>query len=416
MYLIVSHNVKLFSLITLLFITSISCGQGTNLSVGADELLKNDMSLIQNKRIGIITNQTGRLGNGMLLTDSLINIPNVNVRAIFSPEHGFFTNVSNGENVLDSHYKNVRVYSLYGKNRKINKNQLENIDILLFDIQDIGARFYTYISTLYYAVEAAAKNNKKIIVLDRPNPLGGNYVDGPMLKPEFISFIGIAPLPVVHGMTVGELALYFNDLIFHKIKKQADLKVIKISGWNRERPVSFFEHNWTNPSPNIPNFKTALIYPGTVFLEGTNVSEGRGTKSPFLIIGAPFIKTKILSKEIISLKPEYLSIKDTIFSPVSIKSMSVNPKYKNKLCYGIKIKVTNLKKFEPVKFGIKLIYALHKLFPKQFKFKDTWFDKLMGTEKVREMILAGKKPDEIISTWQKELKYFKQIRKKYLLY
>ncbi len=416
MYLIVSHNVKLLSLILFLLFTSLSCGQNTKITVGADNFVKNHINLVQNKRIGIITNQTGKLNGNMLLVDSLIHNPSINIKAIFSPEHGFFTNISNGKTISDSSYLNVKIYSLYGKNKKIIREQLDNIDLLIFDIQDIGARFYTYISTLYYAIQTAAENDKEIIVLDRPNPLGGSYVDGPMLEPKFISFIGIAPLPIVHGMTVGELAQYFNDLIFSKINKFADLKVIKISGWHRERPVSFFEEAWTNPSPNIPNYETALIYPSTVFLEGTNVSEGRGTKSPFLLIGAPFIKPKKLIDELKLLEIKYISFTDTNFTPVSIKSMSVNPKYKNTICSGIKIQINNLEKFEPVKFGVKLVYELHKLYPSQFKFNKSWFDKLLGTKQVREMINANNNPKQIISKWKKDITQFKMLRRKYLLY
>ena len=293
-YSFVLHRVKLCLISAFLLFSSISCGQNVEQSkilTGADELVKNNIELLHNKNIGIITNQTGKLANGTLLVDSLINLNSVKLKVIFSPEHGFFIDKSNGKNVNNSTYRNVKIISLYGKTKKITSKQLNNIDILIFDIQDIGARFYTYISTLFYAEEAAAKNGIKFIVLDRPNPLGGKYIAGPVLESEYSSFIGIAPLPIVHGMTIGELSKYFNDLIFNKIKKRANLTVIKMRNWKRERPVSFFKHKWTKTSPNIPDYETALIYPGTCFIEGTNVSEGRGTQSPFLLIGAPFINS-----------------------------------------------------------------------------------------------------------------------------
>lgn len=413
------HRVNLFLISMFLLFSSMSCGQDVlknNISTGADELVHSNINLLMNKRIGIITNKTGRLSNGTMLVDSLNNIPGIKVQAIFSPEHGFFINKNNGKNVNNSYYRDIKVFSLYGKSKVITSKQLQNINILIFDIQDIGARFYTYISTLYYAIKSAAENNVEIIVLDRPNPLGGKYIDGPVLESEYLSFIGIAPLPIVHGMTIGELSKYFNDLIFAKIQKQADLTIIKMQNWKRERPTTFFKHKWINTSPNIPNYETALIYPGTCFLEGTNVSEGRGTESPFLLIGAPFINSSKLIGELNNLNCKFLSFKDTTFKPKSIHGMAMKPKYENKLCYGIKIKITDERKIEPVKFGIKLLYALHKLYPNQFKFKNNWIDKLIGTNKVREMIISNKNPGQIIEKWEKELTNFKKVREKYLLY
>ncbi len=291
---------------------------------------------------------------------------------------------------------------------------LKNIDIILYDVQDLGARFYTYISTLFYILEAAGENNIPVIVLDRPDPIGGNKIAGPVLEPDFKSFTGIATIPVMYGMTSGELAGFFaGEGLF---PSKPELKVIRMKNWRRNSFFSDYNIEWVNPSPNIPDFETALIYPSTVFLEGTNVSEGRGTENPFKQIGAPFINSKELITELNSFQQNGISIKPLSFIPVSIPGKAENPKYKNVRCNGISINIENPAEFRPIVFGIQLLYTLHRLYPEKFRFESAFFDRLMGEKHTREMIINNETPDVIITSWKPGLENFIKIRTKYLLY
>jgi uncharacterized protein YbbC (DUF1343 family) len=283
-------------------------------------------------------------------------------------------------------------------------------------MQDVGARFYTYLSTLYYSLQAAAENNIPIIVLDRPNPIGGNYVDGPIRQDSLNSFVGIAPIPIAHGMTFGELANYFNDENLLGNNLHATLEVLKMKNWKRNYFFDELNLSWIKPSPNITDLQTAIVYPGTCLIEGTNISEGRGTAQPFLTIGAPFIKARQLVNGLRKFKIKGLTFTETFFTPKDIPTVSVNPKYKEKLCYGISIKVIDKRKVESVKFGITLISVLHKLYPKEFSFREKSFDLLSGDSKIREQLLRDTSPEKISKSYQKELSNFKEKRKKYLLY
>jgi len=311
-------------------------------------------------------------------------------------------------------YKDIPIISLYGKDKKPSKENFKEVDVIIFDIQDVGARFYTYISTMFYVLESAGENNIPVIILDRPNPIGGNYVDGPVLDPNYKSFVGIAEIPITHGMTIGELANYFIGEKLISSWKNISVKVIQCKNWKREIPVQFYS-KWNSPSPNINSLETALVYPGTCLLEGTNISEGRGTRFPFLQIGAPFIKAEVLVSKLNSLEIEGAEFTGIAFIPENISGMASNPKFEGKTCYGIKIKVTDPVKFEPVKFGVKLLYVLVKLYGNKIKFNDS-FDRLAGSSDLKSMLLKKVNPKIIFGTWQKDLVKFEKQRNKYLLY
>lgn len=384
---------------------------------GSDLLFSENLGLINDKNIGVVCNHTALLSDGTHLVDALINQKNVRLKAIFTPEHGFKGLAEAGKIVdyKNNFYRNIPIVSLYGKDRKPSSQILKNIDLLIFDIQDVGARFYTYISTMYYVLEAAAENQIPVIILDRPNPIGGLYVDGPVLDIKFKSFIGIAPIPIAYGMTVGELAKFF---IGEKLISNSDkikLNVIKCKNWHREIPAEFYSE-WNSPSPNINSLETALAYPGICLLEGTNVSEGRGTMLPFLQFGAPFIKADKVVEKLNQLKVDGVQLSTVTFTPVDIESMASDPKYKNKVCEGIKIKIVDPDKFESVKFGVKLLYVLSDLFGNEFKFNNASFDRLAGTDKLRIQLENKIEPDIIFTGWQKDLSNFKIVRNKYLLY
>jgi uncharacterized protein YbbC (DUF1343 family) len=268
---------------------------------------------------------------------------------------------------------------------------------------------------MFYVLQAAAENNIPVIVLDRPDPIDGVTIEGPVLEEELKSFVGIAQLPVRYGMTAGELAELFNGEKLLGINLTAELTVIKMEGWIRNSYYNDYDLVWIPPSPNIPHFKTALVYPGTCLLEGTNISEGRGTKNPFTTIGAPFINSDELIAELKKFSLEGVILKSVSFTPVRIKGVAEKPKYENEICNGIHIEITNAEKFKGFEFGVKLLAALVKLYPESFKF-NSYFDKLSGDKDLRESLIQNKSVEEIISGWQQEIEKFKLIRKKYLLY
>lgn len=386
---------------------------------GADVLISEKLDLVQYKKLGIITNHTAVLGNGTHLVDTLFNSPNVQITALFGPEHGIRGDAPDGHKISDGTdpKTGIPVYSLYGNNRQPNAAMLKNIDLLIFDIQDIGARFYTFISTMYYGIKAAAENNIPIVILDRPNPINGIDVQGPMLKEGFKTFVGIAEIPIRHGMTVGELAKFFNRPEILETYTTAELNVIKMKNWSREYNYDRTGLKWIKPSPNMPTLETALVYPGLCLIEGTNISEGRGTYSPFLKIGSPFVNSQDVIRELNELNIEGCSIKPIEFTPVAIPNMSAFPKYKDELCSGIQISLTDdSTKFKSIDFGVKLIYVFNKLYPQKFEFRERGIDRLWGSSDLREAILKGTAPDSIINQYQNDLEKFKQIRNQFLIY
>lgn len=387
----------------------------SRLVLGSDRLISENLDLIKNKRLGIVANKASILSNGVHLIDTLRKINGINIKAIFAPEHGYNINTSEGETIFNSKDGTIPVYSLYGKYRKPSPEMLRDIELIIFDLQDIGTRFYTYISTLFYIMQSCAENKIPLIILDRPNPVGGAKVEGPVLNPGLESFIGIAPIPVIHGMTIAELTEMFAGEKWVS-SDTISFRIIKLKNWRRKSFFNDYHLTWVNPSPNIPDAETALIYPATAFLEGTNISEGRGTERPFIQIGAPFIYSPDLINELDSLHHPGLSIKSVSFIPLRIPGKSLNPKFENQKCNGIVLETQNTDDFKPVEFGIKLLYALKKLYPEKFKFDPVYFDKLAGKRSVREMLIGNKTPDEIIQSWQSELNKFIRIRTKYLLY
>ena len=384
---------------------------------GLDVLLTEHLDLIRGKRVGIVTNYTAVTRHGTSIVDTLSSIPGVCVTALFGPEHGIRGNRSAGayvESYVDS-LTGIRVYSLYGKTRKPTPAMLDSVDVLLFDIQDIGARFYTYISTMGLAMEAAAENHIPFIVLDRPNPITGDIVEGPILNPDLKSFVGMYPIPIRHGLTIGELAKMINGEGWLENGVGADLTVVPMKNWQRRMWFDQTGLRWIKTSPNMPDLETATLYPGMCLIEGTDVSEGRGTHSPFKIIGAPWMKGDSLKQVIDSFHPLGLMVKAAEFVPQSIPEMSPHPKYEGEVCSGLELKLANRNIFRSVSFGVTLLSAIHQLYLNKFSFKKG-FDLLAGTETLREQIQNGVPPKKIVAGWSKKLSEFKITREKYLLY
>ena len=377
-------KIKQIICISLLLLTFSANAQ--NLRLGA-ERLDDYLPLIKNKKVGVVGNQTSMIGNTHLV-DSLLRL-RIDIVKVFSPEHGFRGKADAGakvENGTDNK-TGLPIISLYGKNKKPYPEQLEGIDVILFDIQDVGARFYTYISTLHYIMEAAAENNISVIVLDRPNP-NSHYVDGPIREKGFESFVGMHPIPIVHGMTIGEYAKMINDE--HWISTKCNLTVIEMENYNHKMKYDLP----IKPSPNLPNARAINLYPSLCLFEGTNVSVGRGTPFPFQQFGAPYLENNYS------------------FTPKS-GAGSKFPKHENKICFG-----TDLRFQEDYLTTLNLIWIIeaYNQCSEKEKFFNNFFDKLAGTDKLRKQIIVGKTANEIKANWQENLEEFKEIRAKHLIY
>lgn len=374
--------------------------------LGLDVLLDEQLDKLAGKNVGLITNPTGVDQNLNSIVDRLDQADDVNLVALYGPEHGVRGDAQAGDYVeyyIDDK-TGLPVYSLYGSTRKPTPEMLEDVDVLLFDIQDVGTRFYTYIYTMAYAMEAAEENGIEFIILDRPNPIGGVEVAGPVLDPDYSSFVGLYPIPLRHGMTVGELAHLFNE----EFDIHADIDVIEMSGWNRTDHYDDTPLEWVLPSPNMPTLDTAFVYSGAALIEGTNVSEGRGTTKPFELIGAPFIDGADFAEQLNAADLSGVNFRAAYFTPQFSK-------HAGQLSGGIEIHVTDEDSYDPVKAGITIVKTIHDMYPENFEFT-AFFDSLIGNSWVREKIIAGASVDEIVSTWEEELVEFRQIRSEYLLY
>lgn len=380
---------------------------------GSEVFLEKNLELVKGKRIGIVTNHSAVLKNGKHIVDVLFENKEIQIIALFGPEHGIRGDASAGEKVESSvdSITRLKIFSLYGKNFKPTDEMLKDIDVLIYEIQDVGARFYTYISTLFYIVETSAEKNIPIIILDRPNPIGSK-IDGPVLDISLKSFVGIAEIPIQHGMTIGELALFFNGIYFNN---KADVTIIKMENWNREKYWDDFNLTWIKPSPNIPTIETAIVYPGICLIEATNISEGRGTDKPFLQIGAPFINSKKLIAELKNHNIIGVEFKEVYFTPKNIPGVASSPKYENKFCNGIEIKIIDRNNFEPVKFGFILIQSLIKLFP-ETEIKQKSIERLGGRKELFTQIKSLKNYNEVFNEWKNQQEIFINRRKPYLLY
>ena len=362
------------------------------LKVGAERL---NMLLphLQGKRVGLVVNHTSLLGHsGVHLLDTLLAC-GVEVKRVFAPEHGFRGDADAGETVKGGSdtKTGIPIVSVYGKTKKPTAAQLADVDVLLFDMQDVGARFYTYISTMHYAMEAAAENGKTFVVTDRPNPC--DYVAGPVMVDSLRSFVGMHRIPVLHGLTVGELARMINGEGWLKGGRKVNLTVIPIEGWRHGEPYSLP----AKPSPNLPNNQAIKLYPSLCLFEATKASIGRGTYFPFQVIGYP--------------DPSWGTF---TFTPVSLPGFDKNPVQKDQKCYGTDLRDIDFEGGFTLRFFME---AWKKAGQKSSFFdRPRWFDMLMGTPKVREAILRGESETDIVRSWQPEIDRYKKMRERYLMY
>ncbi len=413
--------------------TGISPAERGQVKLGVEVFLETRIGEIEGKKVGLITNPTGVDGRLESVIDRLRKAAEVDLVALYGPEHGVRGNAQAGEYVpfyFDEKY-GVPVFSLYGQSSRPAPGMLKNIDeymrsfdttdaekvpdgvmirdvdVLIFDLQDVGTRVYTYVATMAYAVQAAAESGIDFIVLDRPNPINGEILEGPVLEyPEFSSFVGLYPIPERHGMTVGELARMFNDKF---LAKKANLTVVPMEGWSRTMWFDQTGLPWVIPSPNMPSLDTATVYPGQVLFEGTNVSEGRGTTRPFELFGAPWIDGYELARKLNGLGLAGVKFREAWFTPTFSK-------FAGEQCGGAQVHVTDRNLYRPFETALQAIRTLRDMYPADFEFHPDYFDKVVGTAKVRNALEAGQGVREIVAAYEKDLIAFAETRRRYLLY
>jgi len=385
--------------------------------IGLEKILGESKHLLANLRVGLICNQASVNHQYQHAADLFYEHTELNLTALFGPQHGIRGDVQ--DNMIETAHATDKktglpIYSLYSETRQPTEAMLENLDALVFDLQDVGCRVYTFIYTMANAMKACAEHGKKMFILDRPNPINGNSIEGNSLEKGHESFVGQFPIPMRHGLTVGELAELFN----REFNINCELEVIKMDGWAREDFLDETDCPWVLPSPNIPTVDTAVVFPATVYFEGTQISEGRGTTRPFEIVGAPFIDADDWADTL-----KMLELPGVIFRPVQF--LPTFQKHAGKNCAGVFVHVTDRQIFEPVVTGLAMIKTLRDLYSVEFGWKTTPyeyvfdrnpFDVISGTLKIRNLIEAGTDIKQIKSSWQNDVAAFGQLREQYLLY
>jgi uncharacterized protein YbbC (DUF1343 family) len=355
------------------------------------------------KRVGLVTNQTGVDSEGRRTIDDFAHGKDVKLVALFSPEHGISGKADAAiENATDAK-TGLPIYSLYGETRRPTDEMLKGVDVLLFDVQDAGVRFYTYITTMAYCMEAAAKNHVRFVVFDRPNPLGGDLIEGPMLDPARKSFTGYFAMPVRYGMTLGELAKMFNA----EDKIGADLHVFSMMNWHRGQTYDQTRLTWIPPSPNLRTVDAAFLYPGVEILQAGGVSVGRGTDAPFEIIGAPWIRADEFAAALESRKIPGVRFRAAQFTPT-------DGLYNGQLCQGISIAISNRAELQSMRMGLEIADALHRMYPDRFQLDK--IVELLGSQSTVDRLKRGDGPADIVAGWSADLDKFRATREKYLLY
>ncbi len=381
----------------------------TKIKLGIEKLSETSPGWLGEKRIGLLVNQASVDSRLRSTADLLVHSYSKNITALFGPQHGIRgekqDNMVESEDFIHPRY-NIPAFSLYGSSRTPTGEMLEHIDIMIIDLQDVGTRVYTFISTMAYCLKAAKQHNKKVVVLDRPNPIGGTAIEGNMLKEEFLSFVGIYPLPMRHGMTIGEMALLFNN----HYQIGCELEVIPMEGWSRKMLFHETGLHWIPPSPNVPTPVTAMVYPGQVILEGTNLSEGRGTTTPFEHFGAPFIDPYRLKKAAQKRKLPGIHLREVFFQPTSNK-------WQDEVCGGLQIHITNPEAYKPYITTLALIQDCISLYPDHFSWRPPPYeyetekmpiDLIIGDKNERERVEKLEDIHCLEESWQEELNNFRE--------
>ncbi|SMO77456.1 exo-beta-N-acetylmuramidase NamZ family protein [Fodinibius sediminis] len=403
-------------LLLLLLTFSFACqsfpSKSPDVKVGAQVLIDQHLDELEGKRVGLVMNPTARV-EGKHMLDTLL-ARDVNVTALFAAEHGFRGDAGAGETIEDGvdQATGLPVYSLYGDTKRPTAEMLEQVDVLLFDMQDVGARFYTYNVTMGNVMEAASEQGVPVWVLDRPNPAGGDYISGWMLQEEHQSFVGAYPVPMAHGMTLGELARMMVGEQWIEHAGKSTLRVIPMEGWERSMQWPETGLEWIPPSPNLPTFKHAFVYLGTVLFEGMNISEGRGTPDPFMMIGSP--STELTTSHIAPLRRTFegVNIERISFRPKSMPGKAPNPKFEGEQCHGVELQITNIGKVDPIALGARLLTAMLDATPNA-ELSD-FIEKLSGIDKSE--LLRQLEEETYPEQWEKTAQQFSRLRAPYLLY
>ena len=389
-------------------------------STGAQRAAASGWSQLAGEKVGVITNPTGILTNLRSIVDEMHAAGTVDIAGVFGPEHGFRGTAQAGgsEGTYTDERTGITVYDAYGANADKLESMFRKagVETVVFDIQDAGARFYTYIWTMYTAMRAAVRTGARFVVLDRPNPIGGT-ARGPMMTPAYESGVGAKEIVQAHGMTVGELARYFDGefLTAEEGGRVAQLDVVEVAGWRRDVPYAATGLPWVMPSPNMPTPDTALVYPGCGMFEGTNLSEGRGTTRPFELVGAPYADYK-WAESLAALDIPGAGFREAYFNPTFSK-------WTGKACAGVQVHVTDPSTFDPMRVGVEMLVAAHRLYD-DFEWRydsydpvrPYWIDKLTGSTRLREQVTAGASAGEVVGAWKAELAAFDQRRQQYLIY
>ncbi|WP_446011617.1 exo-beta-N-acetylmuramidase NamZ family protein [Candidatus Electrothrix sp.] len=387
------------------------------ITIGIEHLIANPSASFAGKRLALLCNQASTDRHFRHSRDLIMATFPDQLTCLFSPQHGFFSEKQ--DNMIESNHatdavSGLPLFSLYGETRKPSAAMFEHFDILLIDLQDVGTRVYTFIWTVVYCLQRAAETGKKVVILDRPNPVGGHIIEGNLLKPEFRSFVGLYEIPMRHGLTMGELALLCNrDMGIH-----AELEVISMQGWQREMFFADTGFPWVFPSPNMPTPLTALVYPGQVIWEGTNISEGRGTTLPFELVGAPFIDPLQVQQELSKADLPGCVLRPLVFEPTS-------GKWAGQPCAGFHLHVTNAHVFRSYRLSLALYQALFRLYPDEFAYKQPPYeyeydllpmDLILGDQKLRQALEEGENIRDLEKSWQEDLKTFDALRQSVFLY
>ena len=381
--------------------------------LGNEVFVHNFPEALRTKRLGLVINHTSALPDGTPLVRGLVE-KGIRVTAFFSPEHGFSGVVEGGQNVIDSQLETIPIHSLYGKIKKPTADQMQQIDAFVYDIQDVGTRFYTYITTLKYVLEAAAEVHLPVYVLDRPNPAGGIIVEGPILQPEFESFIGALPIPIRYGLTCGELALMMKGEGW--VPTEVDLHVIKMENWQR----SYFWDDtglpWIPTSPNIPSAETAIIFPGTGLIGGIRLNQGLGTPHPFLQFGAPWLDPDLIIRSLDEDALLGINLESVNFTPRSIPGKITTPIYQDTLCYGLKVEIVEKDRFLPVKLCLSLLKILKLNYPEEITPISSSLSLLFGTDHLSRYLKGSMSYETLLNEIKIDEENFLQRRTRYLLY
>ena len=384
---------------------------------GLDVFLLNHLSMLEGKRVGIITNQTGIASSGEHIVNILSSIEDLSISALYAPEHGIRAGLPDSTKMASYVDKRtgLQVWSLYGDHLKPTQEMLEDVDVLIYDIQDVGARFYTFISTMGLAMEAASEYGKQFIVLDRPNPINGVTIEGPIIEEQFYSFVGQYPIPVRYGMTPGEMAWMIKGEKWMKGMEELDLKVIPMEGWQRTMWFDQTGLPWIKPSPNIPSIFAAAVYPGLCLIEALNLSEGRGTMRPFEQIGAPWINSHKLAETMNFCRLPGIYFKPITFTPVTLPHAAPWNKYRDQDVNGLNLIITDRERLRPLQVMVHLLVALKKHYPAELELRKN-LERLIGIPSFRRSIENLRSPEEILAEWEPGIQAFEKARQKYLLY